>query len=76
MPGSFLAGHYSTSGGTGHYSTSGNTGHYSASGTINCSIQANVRLDGQRRSLARWLVSTVVASVLHGEGFGVALAMR
>ena len=32
VPGSFLAGHYSTSGNTGHYSTSGTTGHYSTSG--------------------------------------------
>ena len=33
MPGSFLAGHYSTSGTAGHYSTSGTAGHYSTSGT-------------------------------------------
>ena len=35
MPGSFLAGHYSTN------------------GAINSSIQANLRLDSQRRSLTR-----------------------
>ena len=33
MPGSSLAGHYSTNGTTGHYSTSGTTGHYSTSRT-------------------------------------------
>ena len=32
VPGSFLAGHYSTSGTTRHYSTNGTTGHYSTSG--------------------------------------------
>ena len=53
MPGSYLAGHYSTSGIPGHYSTSGIPGNYATNGTTNSSIQANLRLDGQRRSLNR-----------------------